>query len=151
MQKKTSSIRARKRESDLVVPVVNYLRGIGCRHVAPELRFFDRGIDVYGVKRAGRRRLTFAVELKLKKWPRALQQAAVYQLCSDFSYVAMPLKSVLSLDLSIFRSAGVGVLFVRPDGTVGQMLEAQRSLETRRHYVQAMSRAILEGCTYAIQ
>lgn len=150
MQKKTSSTQVRRLERDLVEPVVDYLRGIGCDQIVPEQQFFDRGIDVYGIKSSGRRTVTYAVELKLTKWTRALQQAATYQLCCDFSYIAMPLKRVLSLDLSIFREAGVGVLFIRPDGTVGEMLEAQRSLETRRHYVEAMSKANLEDSLYAV-
>lgn len=151
MQKKTLSTQTRKLERDLVQPVMRYLREIGCNLVAAELKFFDRGIDVYGVRRTGRRSVTYAVELKLKKWPRALQQAAIYQLCCDFSYVAMPLKSVLCLDLSVFRNTGIGVLFVRPDGSVGQMLEAQKSSEVRKHYVEALSRAISEESTYAVQ
>jgi hypothetical protein len=137
-------------ERDLIEPVVNYLRSIGCEQVVAELKFLDRGIDVYGVKTSGRKTTTYAVELKLTKWTRALQQAAIYQLCSDFSYIAMPWKSVQSLDLRIFREAGVGVLFIRPDGTVGEMLSAKRSLETRKHYVDAMSKATLEECTYAV-
>jgi hypothetical protein len=148
--KKTSSTQLRTFERDLVEPVVNYLHSIGCEQVVAELKFFDRGIDVYGIKSTGRKTVTFAVELKLTKWTRALQQAAIYQLCSDFSFIAMPWKSVQSLDLSIFREAGVGVLFVRTDGTVGEMLGAKQSVETRRHYVEAMSKAILEECTYAV-
>jgi hypothetical protein len=140
----------RRLESDLIRPVASYLRGLGCDQVVRELKFFDRGIDVYGVKVSGRRTITFAVELKLKKWTRALQQAAIYQLCCDYSYVAMPLSTVVTLDLELFRNAGVGVLFVRSDGSVGQMLEASQSHETRRHYVEALSRATMEDSLYAV-
>jgi hypothetical protein len=135
----------RKLESDLMLPVSNYLREIGCEPVVPELKFFDRGIDVYGIKGSGRHRITFAVELKLTKWSRALQQAATYQLCCDYSYVAMPLRATLTLDLAVFKAAGIGVLCVRSDGTVGEMLRASRSPETRRHYVRAMTRTIQGG------
>jgi hypothetical protein len=150
VQKRVSSTQIRRFERDLAEPIASYLRGLGCEQVVHELRFFDRGIDVYGVRVSGRRTTTFAVELKLKKWTRALQQAAIYQLCSDFSYVAMPFSSVVALDLSIFRAAGVGLLFVRPDGSVGQMLEAKQSVETRKHYVDALSRATLEDSLYAV-
>jgi hypothetical protein len=150
VQKKTSSTQIPKYERDLVEPVADYLRAIGCDQVVHELKFFDRGIDVYGVKTSGRRPVTFAVELKLTKWNRALQQAAIYQLCCDFSYVAMPLKAVQSLDPSAFRSAGIGLLFIRTDGTVGEMVEAKQSLEARRHYIDALSRATLEELVYAV-
>ena len=150
MQRKISLTPIREYERDLIQPVTGYLRGIGCDQVAHELKFFDRGIDVYGVKTSGRRAITFAVELKLTKWARALQQAAIYQLCADFSYVAMPYKTVQTLDLSVFRSAGVGVLFVRSDGTVGEILEAKQSPEARRHYIDALSRTTLEERLYAV-
>lgn len=150
MLKNISSTTHGRTERDLVDPVIHYLRSIGCEQVVPELKFFDRGIDVYGVKTSGRRTTTFAVELKLTKWTRALQQAAIYQLCCDFSYIAMPLKSVRTLDLAVFSESGVGVLFIRPDGTVGEMLGAKRSAETRKHYVEAMSKATLGENLYAV-
>lgn len=144
MPKRTSLKRICRLESDLISPVTKYLRQVGCSQVASELPFFGRGIDVYGVRYSGRRVVTYAVELKLTKWARALQQAALYQLCCDFSYVAMPLRSAVNLDISHFRNAGIGILCVRPDGKIGTMLEAKRSPEKRRDYVNAMSRAILE-------
>jgi len=104
----------------------------------PEVRFFDRGIDIYAVKQA-RPRITFAVELKLTKWQRAIQQAAIYQLCADYSFVALPKKSALSLDLHRFRTCGVGLLSVAPDGTVGCVLDAAKSTEKRSHYAKAMT------------
>lgn len=139
MPRKESSATIHKLERDLLVPVMHYLRDIGCQKVISELRFFDRGIDVYGV-RDSRPRKTFAVELKLSDWKRALQQAAVYQLCSDFSYVALPLRSILHIDLVPFKECGVGLLVVRPDCSVGVVLEAQKSAEARPHYIKAMRR-----------
>jgi hypothetical protein len=138
MPKSKSSTPTQKLERELYQPVLRYLQGIGCHRVVSELRFFDRGIDVYGVKPARPRR-TYAVELKLTNWQRAIQQAAVYQLCADFSYVALPARSVLNLDLELFKSSGVGVLLVRPDGSVGCVLDAKKTPETRRHYVKAMA------------
>jgi hypothetical protein len=126
-----------KLERELLVPVMHYLRDIGCQKVISELRFFDRGIDVYGVKDSRPRR-TYAVELKLNDWKRALQQAAVYQLCSDFSYVALPTHSMANIDLEPFKECGVGLLVVRPDCSVGEVLEALKTAETRPHYLKAM-------------
>jgi hypothetical protein len=148
MQRKQSSTKTHNLERELIDPVKSYLLTRGCSNVVSELRFFDRGIDVYGVC-DGRRTLTYAVELKLSDWQRALQQAAVYQLCSDFSYVAMPFDGASCVDLVPFRECGVGLLVVRADGTVGVMLEAQRSSEVRRHYVAALSKTVREDCAYA--
>jgi len=117
---------------------MHFLRDIGCQRVVSELRFFDRGIDVYGLRK-GRETRTYAVELKLTDWQRALQQAAVYQLCANYCFVALPLRTALSLDVQFFKGAGVGVLIVRPDGTVGVLVDAAKSGETRRHYMKAMA------------
>lgn len=148
MQRRQSSTKTHSLERELVIPVMTYLRDRGCSSVVSELRFFDRGIDVYGVCE-GRRKLTYAVELKLSDWQRALQQAAVYQLCSDLSYVAMPFDGAACVDLAPFRQCGVGLLVVREDGSVGTMLEAQKSSEVRRHYVAALSRSAREDIAYA--
>jgi hypothetical protein len=138
MPKSKSSKTIHKLESELLPPVMHYLAEIGCQKVVSELRFFDRGIDVYGVKRS-RKKLTYAVELKLTNWQRALQQAAVYQLCADYSFIALPIRIALTLDLRPFKESGVGVLTVRSDETVGVLLDAVKTNETRTHYVKAMT------------
>jgi len=74
------------------------------------------------------------------KWQRAIQQAAVYQLCADYSFVALPIQSAINVDLALFRNCGVGVLIVRGDGSVGCLLNAARSVERRPHYVEAMAK-----------
>jgi hypothetical protein len=139
MPKKESSATIHKLEKELLSPVMHYLREIGCQQVISELRFFDRGIDVYGIRNSKPRK-AYAVELKLTDWKRALQQAAVYQLCSDFSYVALPIRSLPNIDLNPFKECGVGLLIVRSDCSVGVVLEAQKSVEARPHYVEAMRR-----------
>jgi hypothetical protein len=140
MPKKESSATIHKLEKELLSPVMHYLYEIGCQQVISELRFFDRGIDVYGIRNSKPRK-SYAVELKLTDWKRALQQAAVYQLCSDFSYVAVPIRSLFTIDLNPFKECGVGLLVVRPDCSVGAILEAQKSIEARPHYVEAMRRS----------
>lgn len=139
MPKNKSSISTRKFERELAEPVTRYLREIGCQVVVPELRFFDRGVDIYGVKQSRPKR-TYAVELKLVKWHRAIQQAAVYQLCADYCFVALPIQSAVNVDLAPFKNCGVGVLTVRADGSVGCLLNATRSVERRLHYVEAMTK-----------
>jgi len=95
--------------------------------------FFDRGIDVYGVKYE-RPRTTYAVELKLTDWRKALRQAAIYQLCCDYSYIALPSRSLFSIDPVPFKESGVGLLVVRPDNAVGRIIEPQKSTEQRSFY-----------------
>ena len=99
-------------ECDLWLPVRRFLKGEGYDRVIRELAFFDRSIDMYGVAWGAEDR-TIAVELKLRKWQKALHQAALYQLCSDYAYVAMPTKVAHTLvEHKDFKAAGIGILAV---------------------------------------
>ena len=120
-------------ENELLSPICNFLRSAGCEIILPELAFFDRGIDVYGIKN-NRPRATYAVELKLTDWRKALRQAAIYQLCSDFSYVALPARTLRQIDPEPFKASGIGVMIVRPDDSVGVIIEAAKSTEQRSYY-----------------
>ena len=92
---------------------------------------------MYGVA-WGAESKTIAVELKLRKWQKALQQAALYQLCSDYSYVAMPKKVAQSLERKPFRAAGIGILAVDlASKTVEVVLPALLSQQAKGHYIGA--------------
>jgi hypothetical protein len=144
MQKKNSLTTKKVREAHLLGPVTKYLQGLGCEVVVPNLAFFDRGIDLYALKTRPKT-TTYAVELKLYKWQKALRQAAIYQLCSDFSYVAVPDRTFHNVDLSLFRTPGIGVLTVQGDGSVSVALEARRSTERRLFYRNAFKSSVLEA------
>ena len=81
-----------RREQDLAHPVRRYLRNRAFRRQVEEMPFYEYRMDMYGYSR--RDDLTVAVELKLKKWTRAIEQALLYQLCSDLVYIAMPSEQV---------------------------------------------------------
>ncbi len=141
--KKTSK-RRRIAECDLSLPVRRFLSREGYNRVVRELPFFDRSIDVYGVAWADQARTvegakTIAVELKLSKWQKALHQAALYQLCSDYSYVAMPKKIAQALvDCESFKAAGIGILSVDVvSKAVEIVLPAVRSAQARGYYIRA--------------
>ena len=120
-------------EKSLLKPVKRYLRDHGCMRLLPELRFFDRGIDLYGFADEGER--TYAVELKITDWQKALRQAAIYQLCADFSYVAMPAPQAARVRLEGFHSAGVGLLGVHiATNTVIEILPAKASAVKHQLY-----------------
>lgn len=136
LSKKTS--RGKKiSERDLCAPIRRFLNSEGCNRVIPELPFFDRLIDLYGVA-WGAGDKTIAVELKLKKWQKALQQAAIYQLCSDYSYVAMPKDVARRLERKVFSAAGIGILAVdAASKTVEIVLPAILSKQAKGHYISA--------------
>jgi len=124
-------------ESDLSTPIRRFLNNEGCTHVKQELQFFDRSIDLYGGA-CGEEGKTIAVELKLTKWQKALQQAALYQLCCDYAYVAMPQKVATALELATFRAAGIGILAVDTSSdTVQVLLPAILSKRSNAHHIGA--------------
>jgi hypothetical protein len=123
-------------ERDLSLPVRRFLNREGYNRVIRELAFFERSIDIYGVA-WGDKDKTVAVELKLRKWQKALHQAALYQLCSDYSYVAMPKKVAQTLvGHKDFKAAGIGILSVDlASQAVEVVLPAVLSTKAKRHYV----------------
>jgi len=123
-------------ERDLSLPVRRFLNREGYNRVIRELAFFERSIDIYGVA-WGDEDKTIAVELKLRKWQKALHQAALYQLCSDYSYVAMPKKVAQTLVAhKDFIAAGIGILSVDlTSQAVEIVLPAVLSTKAKRHYV----------------
>jgi hypothetical protein len=124
-------------ECDLCRPVRRFLSEEGYTQIVEELQFFERSIDVYGVA-PGDKAKTVAVELKLTKWQKALQQAALYQLCSDYSYVAMPKDVARGLEPRAFRAAGIGILAVDTiSKAVEIVLPAILSKQSRGHYISA--------------
>jgi len=135
LSKKTSKSK-KVAECDLWLPVRRFLNREGYSRVIRELAFFDRSIDMYGVA-WGEEDRTIAVELKLRKWQKALHQAALYQLCSDYSYVAMPKKVAQTLmEHEDFKAAGIGILSVdTASKAVEIVLPAVLSTQAKGHYV----------------
>src|SRR5258708_38688220 len=75
-----------------------------------ELPFYGHRIDLYGYSTETDR--TVAVELKLRDWRRALEQALVYQLCSDYVFIAVPASTAKRVDRDELRSHGIGLIAV---------------------------------------
>lgn len=95
----------------MLKPVQDYLSSIGYNKQATELGFFNYRLDIFG---CSSNRKSIAVELKLKKWKRALEQSRVYQLCSDFVYMALPSCAINRIDMPLLESNGVGLIEVTP-------------------------------------
>lgn len=86
---------------------------------ATELPFFEHRIDLYGYCENTTR--TIAVELKLRDWRRALQQALLYQLCSDYVFIAVPVETAKRVDLDLLREHGIGLLSIDDNRCVEQL------------------------------
>ena len=120
-----------RREQDLVGSVARYLRNRAFNRLLEEVPFYEYRMDMYAYSH--RNNLTVAVELKLKKWPRAVEQALLYQLCSDLVYIAMPLRATAGVELALLGEHGLGLLSVETH-RCRQLLQARPSPVLRRHY-----------------
>lgn len=132
----------RKLEATLLDPVASYLKRRGFKTQFPELPFFAHRIDLFGLSE--RLDQTVAVELKIRDWRRAFEQALVYQLCSDITYVAFPLTLTRRISTEIFRPAGIGVISITDDGRCKQVMAPAPSTVLRSHYRDACIRAMME-------
>jgi len=115
----------------LVEPVARYLRNRGFRLQTTEVPFYEYSIDTYGYSR--RDNLTIAVELKMANWSRAVEQALVYQLCSDLVYIAMPTKKAQRVNVAALNRHGLGLIGV--DHTrCRELIRGLPSQVVRKHY-----------------
>jgi hypothetical protein len=72
--------------------------------------------------------------LKLTDWRRALEQALLYQLCSDFVYIAMPESSALRVDKAELQNNRIGLISVAKSGKCSFLLPAIEHGEVREFY-----------------
>ena len=119
------------REQDLLLSVARYFRNQTFSLQLEEVPFYEYRMDMYGYSR--RENLTVAVELKLKKWTRAMEQGILYQLCSDLVYIAMPSNAIAAVDTALLGEHGLGLLSVESH-RCRRVLPSLRSPVLRPHY-----------------
>lgn len=112
-------------ELALLDPVCASLRRRGYRWQRPEVQFYEYRMDIYAYDPAKKR--TAAVELKLCRWKRAIQQAVIYQLCADFVYIALPVRAADRVDRSLLAQHGLGLIGVHSGPWSVMLLEAPQS------------------------
>ena len=107
-------------EEELRPPINEWMLQEGL-HPINEYRICWRIPDVVGVRDG---RIEVAVEMKLSDWKGALRQASIYTIFSVKSFVAMPSKkqALVLRHIREFRRRGVGILMVRGDGSVSELI-----------------------------
>lgn len=131
------------REHELYDPVAKFMKNRTFRKQAPEVQFYDYRMDIYGY--SARADLTVAVELKLTKWTRALEQALIYQLCSDLVYIALPDDQIHRVDTEALMEHGIGLISVSKE-RCREIVKAIPSQVVREHY-RAEYRTRIQGGT----
>ncbi len=112
------------RESELGDPVERLFTQ-DSYSVCYEVPFGLKRIDLFFWRRKGCPEIV-AVELKLKDWRRAVWQAVHNRQIATVSYIALPVRSIRTVDARILRCLGLGLIGVeRNDATI--FLQAKRS------------------------
>ena len=122
-----------KSESSMLPAVLAYIE-VQFEQCRPELPFYEHRIDLYGY--SPKTDCTVAVELKLRNWRRAIEQALVYQLCSDYVFIAVPETTAKRVDLEQLRRYGIGLLAISEDKCIEE-LPAVHSQVLNLHYKAA--------------
>ena len=121
-----------KNEEQLCEPISRFLKNKQFSYICYELNFFEYRIDLFAYSNSSLE--TISVELKLRNWKKALQQALIYQLCSDYVYIGIP-KSFLQLQtIEKMKQFGVGIIAVYPSGYCKTILKSQKSLVLKNRY-----------------
>lgn len=105
------------REKELLWPVEDFLRKQDYA-VYHEVPLLSKRIDLIGV-RSGFNDIT-AIELKVSKWKKALEQAITDRLCANRVYVALSSNYVHRVQKELFREWGIGILEVDGKAIVHQ-------------------------------
>ena len=119
-----------RNEQQLRCPVKDFFEQKNLR-VYEESPFYDRKIDFVACYRSG---WVVSVEVKLKRWQKALQQARIYQLCSDIVYVAMPACRVKFLDKELFIKRGIGFIGIYSSGQCKVLVKPSKSRFVKHYY-----------------
>ena len=92
-------------EKDLYPPIVKFLneKGYECHY---EVKLLTRSIDLIALKR----RKIIAIELKVRNWQKALQQAITCRLCAQETYLAIAAKYSHRVDKELLHEYGIGLI-----------------------------------------
>lgn len=107
------------KESELVEIVVEHLEKQGYT-VEREVKLSTKFIDI-----VARKEETIAVEVKVKNWQRAFQQALTYRFGADRVFVALPEDILHRIDRKRFVEKGIGIIAIK-DGSVKIIVEAKK-------------------------
>ncbi len=86
-----------------------------------------------------------AVEVKVKNWREALEQALVYQMMADKVYIALYENHLRPVDHSLLAAKGVGLLRVSSTGEVAVDLEAPSSPRRIPYFVSKVVATVFPG------
>ena len=111
------------KEEDLKNYFVDYLekKNISYR---TEVGILECRIDVVGRKR----QKLYAYELKIYQWKKAIQQAILYQLFVDYSYIVLFKENLHRLKIKKCKELGLGVFSLDSQGKLTRIVLPKKSV-----------------------
>ena len=128
------------REIDLHFYIARYFKHKSFTFQEEEFYFYERKIDVLAYSQ--KNELVVAVEAKLADWKKAFRQASLYQLCSDFVYVAMPRSKFESINREQFKERGIGFLAIYESGRCQELINPSRHTGLRSYHRDSIIKRI---------
>ena len=110
------------RENTLSNRVEKYFRNKKFR-TCKEVPLLSNSIDMVAYKSDFSQ--IIAIEVKVKDWRRALQQATLYKLCANQVYIALWQKFLHRVNFEDLKELGIGVISV--DGYARRIVEPKNS------------------------
>ena len=132
----------RLHEGDLRKPVHSFFKRKNYQ-LHDEIRLFSRPIDVVAKKKSK----IITIELKIRDWRRAIEQASLDLRVSNYSYVALPEAVIGRLDRRMYYEAyinGIGLISV--DGNAKIIMKPERSEKIQPLLRRRFLKRLREGC-----
>lgn len=99
----------------------------------------SRRIDIVGLKDSK----LIAIEVKVKNWKRAFQQAMIYRICADKVWVAIWHKYEENIDQELYDTHGLGLMSIHETGI--EVIREPEPVEIVHENLQNKIRKRLEG------
>jgi len=106
-------------EKLIVDTIVNFWKSSGFT-VATEIANFYRSADIAAIDNNGN---IYIVECKVSSVGRAIDQIKTHKLSADKAYIGMPYRSTKQSTIDRIINAGVGLIYVMPDGTINEFID----------------------------
>ncbi len=113
-----------KTEAELVEIVKEYFLKNNFK-INTEIQMYSKRIDLVCIDKVTQE--VYAIEVKLKNWKRAIQQALTYRLCADYSFVAIPGEIYQNIDMKFISQYGIGIITITQEGKVNIKKPALKS------------------------
>lgn len=106
-------------EKDVVEAIVSNLVGMGFK-VATEVANIYRSADIAAVDRNGK---VWVIECKISSMGQAVRQTKIHKLGADKVFIGTPYRNTKQVTLDMIKEAGVGLIYVMPDGSIHEAIE----------------------------